>query len=44
MKGADCVPEYELNNYHCDCKQGFCGTHCERSGNEGINILTIRNT
>ena len=30
--GADCVPEYELNSYHCHCKLGFCGTDCEHGG------------
>ena len=30
--GGVCVPEYERNSYHCDCKPGFCGTHCKRGG------------
>ena len=32
MHGGVCVPEYEWNSYHCDCKPLFCGTHCKRGG------------
>ena len=32
MNGGVCVPEYEWNSYHCDCKPGFCGTHCKQGG------------
>ncbi|KAJ7314695.1 hypothetical protein OS493_039236, partial [Desmophyllum pertusum] len=34
--GADCVPDYEMNSYHCHCKLGFCGTHCEDCERRGI--------
>ncbi|XP_022804383.1 uncharacterized protein LOC111341671 [Stylophora pistillata] len=30
--GAVCVPEYVLNSYHCNCRPGTWGTHCERGG------------
>ena len=39
MNGAVCVPEYESNFYHCDCKPGFCGTDCEQGGIKSVNIL-----
>ncbi|XP_078363800.1 uncharacterized protein LOC144648022 [Oculina patagonica] len=26
--GADCVPEYELNSYRCQCKPEYHGIHC----------------
>ena len=30
--GGVCVPEYVSNSYRCDCKPGFCGTHCKQGG------------
>ena len=39
--GAVCVPEYERNSYHCDCKPGFCGTHCRGRGGLGTYHSTF---
>ena len=30
--GAVCVPEYEWNSYHCDCKLGYHGMYCGKKG------------
>ncbi|PFX13708.1 Contactin-associated protein-like 2 [Stylophora pistillata] len=39
MNGGVCVPEYISNSYRCDCKPGFCGTHCKQGGNRTCSDL-----
>ncbi|PFX16844.1 Contactin-associated protein-like 2 [Stylophora pistillata] len=40
---AVCVSEYLLNSYHCDCRPGFCGTHCEQGENRTHNAIKYCN-
>ncbi|XP_058966139.2 contactin-associated protein-like 2 [Pocillopora verrucosa] len=39
--GGVCVPEYERNSYRCDCKPGFCGTHCKRGGDKSCSQIKL---
>ena len=32
QNNGDCVPDFKQNSYHCDCKAGFAGSSCERTG------------
>ncbi|XP_022806790.1 contactin-associated protein-like 2 [Stylophora pistillata] len=41
--GGVCVPEYVSNSYRCDCKPGFCGTHCKRGGDKTCSKIKLCN-
>ncbi|PFX11538.1 Contactin-associated protein-like 2 [Stylophora pistillata] len=38
-----CVPEYVSNSYRCDCKPGFCGTHCKQGGDKTCSQIKLCN-
>ena len=40
--GGDCVPDYELNSYVCNCKGEFYGKHCDHKGNILNNMAYMR--
>ncbi|XP_022806801.1 contactin-associated protein-like 2 [Stylophora pistillata] len=43
MNGGVCVPEYVSNSYRCDCKPGFCGTHCKQGGDKTCSQIKLCN-
>ena len=29
LNRASCVPDYQRNDYHCECNSGYSGKNCE---------------
>ena len=42
--GAVCVPQYQWNSYHCECKPGFHGINCYPEGTWTVERFLMTNS